>query len=134
MIEHRRRAEGTIARMQARVRRRIALLLFAVLAFAQLNAVLAAPCPMTMAMSMDMPCEDCDTPLQSAHNDMPSVCATSCATGEQPGAVAALAVLPAIQQAVLVLKRPPNYERASGLEAPPSGAPPHRILQHSFLI
>jgi hypothetical protein len=119
--------------MQTRLKRRIALLLFAVLAFAQLGAAFAATCPMN-GMAMDMPCDDCDTPLQNAHNDMPTLCATACALGEQPGAVAALADPPPIQRAVLVLKHMPSHERASRLEAPPSVSPPHRILVHSFLI
>ena len=121
--------------MQARLKRRIALLLFAVLGFAQLNGALAAPCPMSAAMSMDMPCDDCDTPLQNAHNDMPSVCATSCATSEQPGAAASELVLPPlVLQPVLGLRPAPVGRRATGLAGPPSGAPPHRILLHSFLI
>lgn len=135
MIEHRQRLKGTIPLMRARVRRRIALLLFAVLAFAQLNGAFAAPCPMSAAMSMDLPCDDCDTPLQSAHNDMPSVCATACATSEQPGAVTPALVLPPLAQPVLLLLKPaPLDQRATGLAGPPSGAPPHRILLHSFLI
>ena len=120
--------------MPHRLKRRIALLLFAVLAFAQLNGAFAAPCPMSAAMSMDMPCDDCETPLQSAHNDMPSVCATTCATSEQPGAVAAAFVLPPPAQPVLLLRPAPLDQRATGLAGPPSGAPPHRILLHSFLI
>ncbi|HEX2566870.1 MAG TPA: hypothetical protein VHL85_08410 [Burkholderiales bacterium] len=119
--------------MRASLKRRIALLLLAVLAFAQMDVALAAPCPMSPGMAVDMPCEDCDTPLQSAHNDMPSVCATACAVSDQPGAVGAtLAVALALQAAFFVRNSVP-YDAPLALGDPPP-RPPHRILLHSFLI
>jgi len=119
--------------MRASLKRRIALLLFAALAFAQLNGALAAPCPMSTAMSMDMPCDDCDTPLQGAHNDMPSVCATACAASDQPGVTTAALAVPTLAQPALVLRNSPRHDAPLALGDPPQG-PPHRILLHSFLI
>lgn len=126
--------------MPLRRKRRIALLLLAVLAFAQVNVALAS-CPMDsgmmaapMAGQADHPCGDCDTPVSNSHDQLSSVCATHCATSDQPASVSAPIVLPAIRQPVLVLPRPVLEARATGLDGPPSGAPPRRILLHSFLI
>jgi hypothetical protein len=119
--------------MSGRLKRHIALLLLAVLAFAQMNVALAAPCPMSPGMAVDMPCEDCDTPLQSAHNDMPSVCATACAVSDQPGAVGAAFAVALAPQAAFVVRNSLPHDAPLALGDPPPG-PPHRILLHSFLI
>jgi len=119
--------------MRASLKRRIALLLFAALAFAQLNVALAAPCPMRPGMAVDMPCDDCDTPLQSAHSDMPSLCATACAAGDQPSITSAALPVPTLAQPVFVFRNSPRHDAPLALGDPPQG-PPHRILLHSFLI
>ena len=126
--------------MQARRKRRIALLLFAVLTFAQLNAAFAAHCPMNGGAPMpqmdssDMPCDGCDTPLADAHEAMPSVCASQCATSDAQAPVPAFHTLMPPEESVLTLPRAVPKSSRARLDAPPSGAPPHRILQHSFLI
>jgi hypothetical protein len=126
--------------MPNRLKRRIAFLLLAVLAFAQANMALAS-CAMdssTMASAMagtsDKPCDGCDTPLTDSRAQISSVCATHCASAVQPTAVPAPLALPTIQSVVLVLPRQVFDARPTGLDGPPSGAPPHRILLHSFLI
>jgi hypothetical protein len=128
--------------MPARLKRRIALLLLAVLAFAQVNVAMASCATgggmMAMSMSMagasDKPCDGCETPLNTPQQQLSSVCATHCATGDQPAAVSAALGVQSIQQPVLVLPRLVPRSRPTGLDAPPSGAPPRRILLHSFLI
>lgn len=126
--------------MPTRLKRRIALLLLAVLAFAQVNVALAG-CAMdsgtttsAMAGTADDPCKGCDTPPTNSHVQVSSVCATHCATADQPTAVPAAVMLPTIQRTVLVLPRFVFDARPTGLDGPPSGAPPRRILLHSFLI
>jgi len=126
--------------MPARIKRRIASLLLAVLAFAQVSVALAS-CAMdsgmmasAMADMADHPCNGCETPLTDSRDQIASVCATHCATNDQPSAVPAAVALPAIQRTVRVLPRPVFDARPTGLDGPPSGAPPRRILLHSFLI
>lgn len=126
--------------MPVRLKRRIALLLLAVLAFAQVNVALAG-CAMdrgmmasAMAGTAEHSCGGCDTPLADSRDQIASVCATHCATNDQPAAVPAAVTLPAIQRSVLVLPRLVLDARPTGLDGPPSGAPPRRILLHSFLI
>ena len=116
------------------------MLLLAALAFAQINVALAS-CAMGSGMTMpamagtaDMPCDGCDTPPADSREQIASVCATHCATGAQPASVPAAVSAPKIRQAVLVLPRLVFDARLTGLDGPPSGAPPHRILLHSFLI
>jgi hypothetical protein len=124
--------------MPAWLKRRFALLLLAVLAFAQVNAAIAS-CAMgggmmSMTGASDTPCEGCDTPLDNPQDRLTSVCATHCATVGEPAAVSAALSVPAIDQPVLLLPRVVPRPRPTGLDAPPSGAPPRRILLHSFLI
>ena len=126
--------------MPTRLKRRIALLLLAVLAFAQVNVALAG-CAMdsgmmasAMAGAADDPCKGCDTPPANSRDQIFSVCATHCATADQPAAVPAAVTLPTIQRTVLVLPRLVFDARPTGLDGPPSGALPRRILLHSFLI
>src|SRR5438132_12084910 len=78
-------AQGRITRMRSRMTRRVAFLALAVLALAQVNAAFAS-CPMGGGAAMsqmgasDTPCEGCDTMPPDAHDQIPSVCATQCAT------------------------------------------------------
>src|SRR5258706_7354060 len=126
--------------MLVRLKRRIALLLLAVLALAQVNTALAScamdRAAMTMAMTApsDTTCEGCDSPL-STSDQVASACASHCVTSEQPAAFAqAIAVLSPSVSPVLLLPRRAFEVRSTGLDGPPSGAPPRRILLHSFLI
>jgi hypothetical protein len=124
--------------MPAWLKRRVAFVLLTLLALVQANAALAS-CPMAnaampAAMAGEAPCEGCDTMPLDTHDQIPSVCAAYCASSDQPAAVAATIVLPSPQRQALVLPRFVPDARPTGLEAAPSGAPPHRILLHSFLI
>jgi hypothetical protein len=126
--------------MPIRLKRRIALLLVALAAFTQVNAAMAS-CAMGGGMTAPAmtgmagePCDGCDTPLNNPRDQMASVCATHCATGAQLGAVTAAISVPTIQRTAFVLPRPVLRARATGLDAPPPGAPPRRVLLHSFLI
>src|SRR4051794_2092203 len=126
--------------MPLRFKRRIALFLIALFALGPVSAALAS-CPMgmsgemmsMMAMDADHPCEGCDTSLNDSRDLAPSVCATHCATQDQPAAFSAAAPLPAVAQPVLLLRV--SFEAGpAGFGNPPSGAPPRRILLHSFQI
>ena len=123
--------------MNLRLIRRTALCLIAVLAFAQASVVLAA-CAMdrgTMAPMLGMTegCGGCetDTDIAQAANR----CVAHCTADLQlPGSMTALVRSPA-QAPVLLL--PAVHRFASprtGLDEAPPGAPPRRILLHSFLI
>src|SRR6266446_1632387 len=116
--------------MPARLKRRIALLLLAVLAFAQVNVALAS-CAMDSGMiasvtagTADDPCKGCDTPPGNSSDQISSVCATHCASADQPAAVPAAVTLPAIQRSVLVLPRLVLDARPTGLVGSMTGAPP----------
>jgi hypothetical protein len=126
--------------MSVRLKRRIALLLLAMLAFAQANMAWAS-CAMdagmmasVMAGAGDDPCKGCDTPPGDSRDQISSVCAAHCATGDQPAAVPAALMLSRTDVAVLTLPHRIFEARPTGLDGPPCGAPPRRILLHSFLI
>jgi hypothetical protein len=110
------------------------------LAFTRMNAALAN-CTMdqdamtsAMAGRGDQPCEGCDTPVSDPRHQISSACAAHCASAEQPTAVAAGLVISKIERVAFVLPHLVLDARPTGLEGPPSGAPPRRILLHSFLI
>jgi hypothetical protein len=125
--------------MTLRLIRRIALGLIAVLAFAQASVVLAA-CSMergAMASMLEMP-EGCGSCEPQADGDVPqnaNRCVAHCTADLQlSGSMTALVRSPAH---VPVLLLPPVDRlafRRTGLDQTPPGAPPHRILLHSFLI
>jgi hypothetical protein len=110
------------------LRRRIALLMIGLLAFAQ-GSVAFAACSMergttapAMAMAPDEPCA-------------PNLCAAHCTSDLQLAGAAALIVRGPGDLPILRVARPEiSPAPYTGLHAPPPGAPPHRILLHSFLI
>ena len=126
--------------MPSRLKRRIALFLVALLALTQVNAAFAhcamggGMTVMAMVGTNDNPCDGCDTPLDNPRDQISSICATHCATGGQPATVAAAFSLPTVQRSVFVLPRLIVEASRTGLDGQPSGAPPRRILLHSFLI
>jgi hypothetical protein len=131
--------------MNARLIRRLALALIAVLAFAQASVVLAA-CTMDrgemgpmMAHASDSgaPDEDCcaPAPVHSPEAQVANNCFAHCTADLQlAGFPVALVQVPA---ATPVLLLPQPERRSPGravLEAPPPPTVTSRILLHSFLI
>jgi hypothetical protein len=126
--------------MRSRLKRRIALLVVALLAFAQINVAFAS-CSMDRGMLGSMatmeanePCGGCDTPPLNSQNQLPSLCVAHCTSDLQLAVVSIAIVRAPSQSAILIV--PPRIWAAppTGLDGPPSGAPPRRILLHSFLI
>lgn len=123
-----------------RIRRQVALLMLAVLGFAQASVALAA-CAMdrgelaqASAPSHGMPaghecCDEEDSPAAAA-----TLCFAHCTSDLQAFGWAGFAV-PAAERVVLVVLPPAVAlaPRAAVAEAPPPRVPP-RILLHSFLI
>lgn len=118
--------------------RRMAMLLIAMLGFAQAS-IAFADCPMERAsiahmvsMSPDESCEDCASSLTGPV--YANRCAAHCATDAQLTSSPVTLVRGVAEAPVFVL--PPIVLPAPkrGLEAPPPGTPPRRILLHSFLV
>ena len=122
-------------------RRWAAIFVLAGLAFAQASIALAA-CSMDrgmLAAAMAMPageeCDACEMPRQQAAMASANACIAHC-TADLQQASQAVAIVPG-PAAVLVhfVMQPPGPPASSkGLTAAPPGAPPHRVLLHSFLI
>ena len=126
--------------MAVRLKRRIALLTLALLAFAQASVAFSS-CSMdrgtmgpAMATDNDEFAADCETPITTTPSSA-NLCALHCTWDLQVAGVAvALLQSPAgLPILTVALPRAAPAPR-TGLLAPPSGAPPHRILSHSFLI
>jgi len=126
--------------MAVRLKRRIALLTLALLAFAQASVAFSS-CSMdrgtmgsAMAADNDEFAADCETPITTTPSSA-NLCALHCTWDLQVAGVAvALLRSPAgLPILTVALPRAAPAPR-TGLLAPPSGAPPHRILSHSFLI
>jgi hypothetical protein len=84
-----------------------------------------------MAMAPDEPCADCGTAIPKYSN----LCVAHCTADLQLAGVAALIARAPADLPVLRVARPELAPAPhTGLHAPPSGAPPRRILLHSFLI
>jgi hypothetical protein len=121
-----------LSMMAGILRRRIALLMIGLLAFAQ-GSVAFAACSMergtvapAMAMASDEPCAECGTS---------NLCAAHCTADLQLAGVAVSIVRGPADLPVLRIARPAiGPAPHTGLHAPPPGAPPRRILLHSFLI
>jgi len=118
------------------LKRRVALLLIGLLVFAQ-GAVALAACSMErgmtapIAMTADGHCADCPSPATQARNG--NLCVAHCTSDLQLAGLTVSLVRGPVQLPVLVVSRPTAL-LPTGLDVPPSGAPPRRILLHSFLI
>jgi hypothetical protein len=125
--------------MNRRLFRRVAIALIALLAFAQASVALAG-CPMERgAMSAMLqtgePCGTCETEFKPYFPEFANRCVAHCTADLQnAGSAVALVRSPGEPPLLVVLPAPEARSLDSGLEAPPPGAPPRRILLHSFLI
>ena len=127
--------------MAVRLKRRVAMLTLALLAFAQAGVAFSS-CSMdrgamgpAMAAGNGESGADCETPMTAGSPQNANLCALHCTWDLQVAGVAvALLRSPAgLPILTVALPRAAPAPR-TGLLAPPSGAPPHRILSHSFLI
>ena len=125
--------------MNRRILRRIAVALISLLVFAQANVALAA-CPMERGgmlapiLQAGEPCSGCDTGFKPSFPELAGRCVAHCTADLQnTGPAAALVRSPGEPPALVVpaAHRPGLH---GGLFAPPAGAPPVRIVLHSFLI
>jgi hypothetical protein len=127
--------------MTVSLKRRVAMLTLALLAFAQASVAFSS-CSMdrgtmstTMAAGNDASGADCDTPMTETSPQNANLCAMHCTWDLQAAGVAvALLRSPADLPTFTVALPHALPAHRTGLHAPPSGAPPHRILLHSFLI
>lgn len=126
--------------MAVRLKRRIALLTLALLAFAQAS-VPFSNCSMdrgamgpAMAADNDESGADCETPITTTPSNA-NLCALHCTWDLQIAGVAVALLRSPADLPILTVALPRAAPAPrTGLLAPPSGAPPHRILSHSFLI
>ena len=123
--------------MTFRLIRRIAIALLAFYAFGQASVALAA-CGMDrgeMAQAMAMPAGDtCDDCAKAGGGSVTAVCVAHCTAdlqvaGTAPDVVAA----PAIIESMLAVAVP-RFRSPPLLVYLPPGAPPRRILLHSFQV
>src|SRR6266487_2258397 len=121
--------------------RRVAVLLVAVLGFAQANAALAA-CQMdrgsmaqVMAAQTAEPCGDCDTPVTVNANDavVTSACVAHCTSDLQlPNAPVADPAIPASVPRMVLSHAWPPAVSPPDIKASPPRTVPARILLHSY--
>jgi hypothetical protein len=137
LIEPLKRKVQSPSIMAGTFKHRVALLLIGVLAFAHGSVALSA-CSMErgtaapMVMESEKPCADCALP---APRKVSNLCVAHCNADLQLASAAAALVPSATDLPILRVSRPEfGPAPRTGLHAPPSGAPPHRILLHSFLI
>jgi len=123
--------------MTSRLIRRIAIALLALYAFGQASVALAA-CGMdreAMAQAMAMPAGDtCDDCANAAADAITPLCVAHCTsdlqlTAAAPDALPAAAILDSLM-AIAV----PRFRSPPVLAYLPPGAPPRRILLHSFQV
>ena len=127
--------------MRASHKRRIATFVLALLAFAQAN-VASHACTMdrgamgpAVATGSDGPTADCDAPKAATKSRDANLCAVHCTWDLQAAGVALALVGTPSNSPILTVDRPREVPAPrTGLYAPPSGAPPLRILLHSFLV
>ena len=114
-----------------RALKRVALVVLGALAFAQAGIALAA-CTMDRGGMAQMS-DDCDGCKSAVPN--PNLCVAHCTSDLQQAGLS-LGVAPAAVDAPALLVSPiePAWSRNRGLDSSPPGAPPRRILLHSFLI
>ena len=114
----------------------IAILTLAMLAFAQ-AAVALAVCPMDRGGLAQMAddCAVCESAAPVPGALGANACVAHC-TSDLQQAGFTLGMVPAAADApiLIVSAIEPSWSRSRGLDSPPPGAPPRRILLHSFLI
>src|SRR5205809_5232716 len=104
--------------MCARLRRRIAFVVFTLLAFAQVNVALAG-CFMANSADMAVPCDSCDAPPVTP-DQISNVCVVHCTSDSQLTAPPTPVVLDVIDIPIFVVPRfasPPPPRLA--LDGPP---------------
>jgi hypothetical protein len=127
--------------MAVRLKRRVAALTLALFAFAQASLAFSS-CSMDRgAMGPVMTADngesgaDCETPMMAASPQNANLCALHCTWDLQIAGVAVALLRSPADTPILTVALPHAAPAPrTGLRAPPSGAPPHRILLHSFLI
>ena len=127
--------------MKPRFLRRIAVLLLASLAFAQASVAFAV-CPLergmlshTIAPQPNEPCAGCGTSATGYDSLYANRCLAHCTADLQlTGDAVAMVRRPGDAVMLLAPRADLRLRLRAGLDAPPPGAPPHRILLHSFLI
>jgi len=124
--------------MALRLKRRIGLLVIALLVFAQGSVALAA-CAMERGAAMQMTQADdaypCDTQAGFEAPMHANVCVAHCTSDLQLAGVATALVRAPAAAPVLVVALVREYSPGRmAREAPPPHAVPPRILLHSFLI
>jgi len=124
--------------MKLRLIRRVAIGLIALLAFAQASVALAA-CSMDRgAMAQMLTVGDCGCSggeVDTSASQNANRCIVHCTADLQlSGLTVALVRGPADTPVLVVPRVEPRFPGGTGLEAPPPGAVPSRILFHSFLI
>ena len=81
------------------------------------------------------PCGGCETEFKPYFPEFANRCVAHCTADLQnAGSPAALVRSPGEPPLLVVLPAQNSTSFDSGLDAPPPGAPPRRILLHSFLI
>jgi hypothetical protein len=124
--------------MNLRLIRRVSIWLIAMLAFAQASVAIAA-CSMergSLAPMLEMAdgC-DCETQVKPDAPQYANRCVAHCTADLQlSGGAAALVRSPADAPVLFVQSFDRSPVLCTGLEAPPPGTVPPRILLHSFLI
>ena len=124
--------------MTLRLIRRIAVALLAFYAFGQASVAFAATCGMdrgTMAQAMAMPAgETCDDCSKAGTDSVTALCVAHCTADMQVAGAAPDALPgPAILASMTVVAVPP-FRSPPILAYPRAGAPPRRILLHSFQV
>ena len=127
--------------MVVRLKRRVAMFTLVLLAFAQASVAFSS-CAMdrgtmstVMTVDNDESSADCDTPMTETSPENANLCALHCTWDLQVAGVAVALLRSPTDLPILTVALPHAVPAPrTGLHAPPSGAPPHRILLHSFLI
>ena len=126
--------------IKLRTRRWAAIFALAALAFAHASMAFAA-CSMergmlaeSMAMSAGEECDACNLPKQAPGASAAQCIAHCTADLQHVSQPVPIVQSPAAASVFLVPQPPAPHSQSRGLSARPPGAPPHRVLAHSFLI
>jgi len=126
--------------MKHRFLRLVAIVLLATLAFTQASVAFSACLfergSLAHAVGPADSMAGCDeSTSMTAWNKFPHRCFAHCASDLQSvGAAVALVRAPAASAVLVVHRRQERAATPTGLDGSPPGAPPPRILLHSFLI